>query len=208
MRKCMGAQCTYDMIHVWRLQDISVESFFFLLPCGTWSWNSVLELGDPSFFKFFRGKISPFLPPSLFSLLHSENQCVSYQMWCQAEPSTPSGAKKPVFNSSSSVVRFAGLSTVKGDTVSGSSWLLGFLRCQPQSGVLWKWECIWLNTRHARKLVPAPGKVRDPALNSLTVTGHSGRSYLHGVGVFSFAACVSRVWEFFFSSIFLLFVFY
>ena len=103
--------------------------FFLLLPCGTWSWNSVLELGDPSFLNFFIGKLSPFLPPSLLSLLHSESQRVFYQMWCQAEPSTPSGTEEPGFNSSSSVVRFAGLSTVKGDTVSGSSWLLGFLRC-------------------------------------------------------------------------------
>ena len=38
--KCMSAQCTYDMIHVWRLQDISVESFFF----PSTMWDLELEL--------------------------------------------------------------------------------------------------------------------------------------------------------------------
>lgn len=44
---------------------------------------------------------------------------------------------------------------------------------------------------------PCPGKVTDPTLTSLTVTGHSGRSYLHGVSVFSLADHVSRGWELF-----------
>lgn len=63
-------------------------------------------------------------------------------------------------------------------------------------------------TRHARKLASPPGIVTDFVLNSLTVIRHPGKS-LHGVSVFSFGACMSRVWEvFIFSSTFLLFVFY